>query len=153
MTHKPILLLNGPNLNMLGTREPHIYGTTSLKDVEAMCHKKAKELGFEIVCRQSNHEGQLVEWIQEAINGFSGIVINPAAYTHTSVAILDALKNVKGPIIELHISHPHQRKGEEFRQHSYVSYVATSTIVGLGVLGYPIAVEACAQLILQRAKA
>lgn len=150
MTNKPILLLNGPNLNMLGTREPHIYGTTSLKDVEDMARKKAKELGFELVCKQSNHEGELVGWIQEAITANSGIVINPAAYTHTSVAILDALKNVKGPIIEIHISHPHQRKGEEFRQHSYVSYVATSTICGAGVYGYVLAVDACAHLIKTR---
>lgn len=145
---KPILLLNGPNLNLLGTREPHIYGSTTLKQVEEMCKAKAKEHGLSIVCRQSNLEGELVTWIQEAISANSGIIINPAAYTHTSVAILDALKNIKAPIIELHISHPHQR--EAFRHHSYVSYVATATICGLGVLGYPIAVAAMAGLLEQK---
>ncbi len=148
---KPILILNGPNLNLLGTREPHIYGATSLKEVEAMCATRAKALGHTVVCRQSNHEGELVTWIQEAITAFAGIIINPAAYTHTSVAILDALKNVKAPIIELHISHPHQR--EAFRHHSYVSFVATATICGLGVFGYPLAVEAMAHLLEAKAKA
>lgn len=142
---KPILLLNGPNLNLLGTREPHIYGSTTLKQVEEMCTERAKALGHEIVCRQSNHEGELVGWIQEAINGFSGIIINPAAYTHTSVAILDALKNVKAPIIEIHISHPHQR--EEFRHHSYVSFVATASMMGFGVHGYILAVDAMAHML------
>ena len=145
---KPILLLNGPNLNLLGTREPHIYGSTTLQQVEEMCAAKAEAHGLSIVCKQSNHEGELVGWIQEAITAHSGIIINPAAYTHTSVAILDALKNVKAPIIELHISHPHQR--ETFRHHSYVSMVATATICGLGVLGYPIAVEAMAGLLAQK---
>ena len=142
---KPILLLNGPNLNLLGTREPHIYGSTTLAQVEAMCAERAKALGHEIVCRQSNHEGQLVEWIQEAIAGFSGIVINPAAYTHTSVAILDALKNVKAPIIEIHISHTHHR--ETFRHHSYVSAAATGTLMGFGVHGYVLAIEAMAEML------
>jgi 3-dehydroquinate dehydratase-2 len=142
---KPILLLNGANLNLLGTREPHIYGSTSLEDVEEMCTKRAKEHGLEIVCRQSNHEGQLVDWIQEAITGFSAVIINPGAYTHTSVAILDSLKNVKGPIIELHVSHPHQR--EAFRHVSYVSLAATGTICGLGVYGYVLAVDAVAHLL------
>ena len=142
---KPILLLNGPNLNLLGTREPHIYGSTTLKQVEEMCAARAKALGQEIVCRQSNHEGQLVEWIQEAIDGFCGIIINPAAYTHTSVAIMDALKNVKVPIIEIHISHTHHR--EAFRHHSYVSAVATATMMGFGVHGYVLAVEAIAHML------
>lgn len=141
---KPMLILNGPNLNLLGTREPHIYGSTSLKDVEAMCQQRAKDLGVTISFRQSNHEGQLIDWIHEAINGSSGIIINPAAFTHTSVAIHDALKNVKHPIIELHISHTHQR--EDWRQLSYVSMVATALIMGLGVQGYPLAVEAIVQL-------
>jgi len=141
----PIYLLNGPNLNLLGTREPEIYGSTTLKEVEEMCTQRASELGFGMICRQSNHEGELVQWIQEAIGGASGIIINPAAYTHTSVAILDALKNVKYPVIELHISHPHQR--EPFRHHSYVSQVATALICGLGVYGYRIAVDALVHLI------
>ncbi len=142
---KPILLLNGPNLNLLGTREPHIYGSTTLKEVEEMCTARAKALGHAIVCRQSNHEGQLVDWIQEAIHDFCGIIINPAAYTHTSVAIMDALKNVKAPIIEVHISHTHHR--EEFRHHSYVSLVATATMMGFGVHGYLLAVDAMAQML------
>lgn len=142
---KPIFILNGPNLNLLGVREPQIYGTTTLADVEALCAKKAKELGHAIVFKQSNHEGHIVEMIHEAINGASGIIINPAAYTHTSVAILDALKNFKGPIIELHISNTHQR--EAFRHHSYVSGVATAVMMGFGVAGYGLAVEGMAQLL------
>ena len=148
---KPILIINGPNLNLLGTREPHIYGATSLKDVEESCRVRAQALGLTVDCRQSNHEGQIVDWIQEAIQGHAGIIINPGAYTHTSVAILDALKNLKAPIIELHISHPHQR--ESFRHHSYVALAATATIAGLGVAGYPLAVEAIAGLIAQRGSA
>lgn len=142
---KPVFILNGPNLNLLGTREPQIYGSTTLPEVEAMCRERAAKLGLEISFRQSNHEGQIVDWIHEAIAAADGIVINPAAYTHTSVAILDALKNVKAPIIELHISNPHQR--EEFRHKSFVTPVATATIAGLGVFGYQIAVEAIAHLI------
>lgn len=148
---KPVFILNGPNLNLLGTREPHIYGSTTLPEVEALCRERAKAVGLDISFRQSNHEGQLVDWIQEAINGAAGIIINPAAYTHTSVAILDALKNVKAPIVELHISNPHQR--EEFRHRSFVTPAATATIAGLGVAGYPLAVEAMAHLIKARAKA
>lgn len=147
---KPILILNGPNLNLLGTREPEIYGSTTLPEVEEMCRARAATVGVEISFRQSNHEGVLVDWIHEAINGADGIIINPAAFTHTSVAILDALKNIKAPIIELHISNPHQR--EEFRHRSFVTPVATATICGLGVDGYPIAVEAMSRLIARRAK-
>lgn len=142
---KPIFILNGPNLNLLGTREPHIYGATTLAEVETLCQQRAASLGHTIAFRQSNHEGQIVDWIQEAITAAAGIVINPAAYTHTSVAILDALKNIKAPIIELHISNPHQR--EEFRHRSFVTPVATATIAGLGVAGYPLAIEAMAGLI------
>lgn len=145
---KPVLILNGPNLNLLGTREPHIYGSTTLADVEKMCHARARQRGLAISFRQSNSESQLVEWIHEAINGADGIIINPAAYTHTSVAILDALNMVKVPIIELHISNPHRR--EPFRHHSYVTFAATALICGLGVNGYPIAVEAMADLIEAR---
>lgn len=147
---KPILILNGPNLNLLGTREPEIYGSTTLAEVEAMCRARAASLGLEISFRQSNHEGQLVDWIHEAITGAAGIIINPAAFTHTSVAILDALKNVKAPIIELHISNPHQR--EAFRHVSFVTPVATATMCGLGVDGYPIAVEAMSCLIARAKK-
>jgi 3-dehydroquinate dehydratase-2 len=142
---KPIFLLNGPNLNLLGTREPEIYGSTTLAQVVEMCEAKASALGLTLSCRQSNHEGELVEWIQEAIDDAAGIIINPAAYTHTSVAILDALKNVKAPIIELHISNPHQR--ERFRHRSYVSLVSTATIAGMGVQGYLLAIDAMAHLI------
>jgi 3-dehydroquinate dehydratase II len=142
---KPIFILNGPNLNLLGTREPHIYGSTSLADVEKMCQERAKLHGHTIALKQSNHEGQIVDWIHEAIHGAAGVIINPAAFTHTSVAILDALKNLKCPIIELHISNTHQR--EEFRHHSYVSPVATAVMMGFGPSGYPLAVEAMAMLI------
>lgn len=147
---KPVFILNGPNLNLLGTREPHIYGSTTLPQVEAMCQARAKELGLSVSFRQSNHEGQLVDWIHEAIEGAAGIIINPAAYTHTSVALLDALKNVKAPIIELHISNPHQR--EDFRHKSFVALVATASIAGLGVGGYPLALTAMAGLIADRKK-
>ena len=144
----PVFILNGPNLNLLGTREPEIYGSTTLPEIEAMCHERAKAHGLTVSFRQSNHEGQLVDWIHEAIKGASGLIINPAAYTHTSVALLDALKMLKQPVIELHISNPHQR--EAFRHRSFVSPVATATICGLGVHGYPIAVEAMAGLIARR---
>lgn len=142
---KPVFILNGPNLNMLGTREPHIYGSTTLKEVEAMCAAKAKEAGLKVSFRQTNSEAQLIDWIHEAIEGASGIIINPAGYTHTSVAILDALKMVKHPIIELHISNPHQR--EEFRHRSFVTPAATAMMCGLGVNGYKLAVKAMADLI------
>jgi len=145
---KPVLLINGPNLNMLGTREPHIYGSTTLADVEKMCHDRAKQVGLTLSCHQSNSESQIVEWIHGGINGADGVIINPAAFTHTSVAILDALNMIKAPIIELHISNPHKR--EPFRHHSYVTFAATALICGLGVNGYPIAVEAMADLIKSR---
>jgi 3-dehydroquinate dehydratase II len=147
---KPILILNGPNLNLLGTREPHIYGSTSLADVEKMCRERAEQRGHKISFHQSNHEGEIVEWIHGAITGASGIIINPAAFTHTSVAILDALKNVPAPIIELHISNPHTR--EPFRHHSYVTMAATGMICGFGVNGYPLAVDAMVDLLADRAK-
>jgi 3-dehydroquinate dehydratase-2 len=145
---KPVFILNGPNLNLLGTREPHIYGAATLPEVEMLCQNRAQELGLAISFRQSNHEGQLIDWIHEAIGAASGIIINPAGYTHTSIAILDALKNVTAPIIELHISNVHQR--EAFRHRSYVSLVATATMAGLGVAGYPLALDAMAGLIAAR---
>jgi 3-dehydroquinate dehydratase-2 len=148
---KPIFILNGPNLNLLGTREPQIYGSTTLAQVEALCQERAKALGLTISFRQTNHEGQLVEWIHEAINGADGIIINPAAYTHTSVAMLDALKNVSSPIIELHISNPHKR--EEFRHKSFATPAATASICGLGVNGYTIALDAIVGLIKAQSKA
>lgn len=147
---KPIFILNGPNLNLLGKREPHIYGSTTLAQVEAMCQERGKALGLAIQFRQTNHEGQLVDWIQEAIDGAGGLIINPAAYTHTSVAMLDALKNLSCPIIELHISNPHKR--EEFRHKSFATPMATASICGLGVNGYVIALEAMAGLIKATSK-
>lgn len=142
---KKILILNGPNLNLLGTREPEIYGSQTLKDVEAMCNKSALALDLEIDFRQSNHEGILVDWIQEARVSFDAIIINPAAYTHTSVAILDALSCVEKPIIEVHLSNIHKR--EEFRHISYVSKIATGVICGLGTDGYVIAMDSLSRIL------
>lgn len=142
---KPILILNGPNLNLLGTREPEIYGATTLPEVEQMCRTEAADHGFEISFHQSNSEAEIIGWIQGAVSGAAGIIINPAAFTHTSVAILDALKMANCPIIELHISNPHAR--EEFRHKSFVSLAATGVICGLGVDGYKLAVQAMAKLL------
>ena len=142
---KTILFLNGPNLNMLGVREPEIYGATTLAEVKKISEAQATMRDLAIDFRQSNTEGELVSWIQEAIEKFDGIIINPAGYTHTSVAILDALKMVKGPVIELHISNPHTR--ESFRHQSYVSLAATGIIAGLGVAGYRVAIDAMAELL------
>ncbi|MFO0295287.1 MAG: type II 3-dehydroquinate dehydratase [Rhodospirillales bacterium] len=147
---KPVFVLNGPNLNLLGRREPHIYGSTTLADVEANCLARGRSLGHTILFRQSNYEGQIVEWIHEAIDGAAGIIINPGALTHTSIAILDALKNVKCPIIELHISNPHQR--EAFRHVSYVTPVATATMCGLGPEGYTLAIDAI-DILIRKARA
>lgn len=130
-----ILILNGPNLNMLGKREPEIYGHQTLQDIEKLCHEAAEKIGCEIDFRQSNHEGELVTWIQEALDGFDGLIINAGAYTHTSIAILDALKILDIPIIELHISDPKTR--EPFRQKSYIEPVAKAVIAGRGPKGYP----------------
>ena len=135
---KPIYVLNGPNLNRLGTREPHIYGSTTLAQVEAMCREAATD--WPIVFRQTNREYELVDWIQEASDQGSAIVINPAAFTFTSMAIMDALKMFPGPIIELHISNIHKR--EPIYHKSYMSAVATAVVAGLGTNGYPIAVRA-----------
>lgn len=135
---KPIYILNGPNLNRLGRREPEIYGTTTLAEIEAWC--RAAAAGAAIKFHQSNSEAQIIDWIHEAIDEGAGIIINPAAYTFTSIAILDALKMFKGPIIELHISNIHRR--DAHYHHSYVSKVATAVIAGLGADGYPVAVRA-----------
>ncbi|MBA1154627.1 type II 3-dehydroquinate dehydratase [Microvirga mediterraneensis] len=135
---KSIYILNGPNLNRLGTREPSIYGRTTLAEVEASCREVAS--GHSIVFRQSNREYEIIEWVHEAIDDGSGIIINPAAFTFTSMAIMDALKMFPGPIIELHISNIHQR--EPIYHKSYVSPVATAVVAGLGTNGYPIAVRA-----------
>jgi len=129
-----ILILNGPNLNMLGVREPEIYGHQTLEDIHRMCVEQGDALNMSVDCRHSNHEGELVTWIQEALGKFDGIVINAAAYTHTSVAIHDALKMHSCPIIEVHLSDPKTR--EKFRHHSFIEYVATQTISGKGADGY-----------------
>ena len=139
-----ILILNGPNLNLLGKREPGIYGRDSLADIEAACRKRAAALGLSVEMRQTNSEGQLVDWIQEGATGYAGIVINPAAYTHTSIAIMDALKMASCPVVELHLSNIFRR--EPFRQHSYVSPVASGVICGFGSHGYVLALEAIASL-------
>ena len=138
---KPIFVLNGPNLNRLGTREPEIYGTTKLADIEAMC--RAEVPGQAIDFRQTNFEGELVEWVQEAIESACGIVINPAGYSFTSIALLDSLKMFPGPIVEVHISNIHKREAHYHR--SYVSLVATAVIAGLGPAGYRAAVRAIAE--------
>ena len=134
-----IYILNGPNLNLLGKRQPEIYGHETLADVERDCAALAGELGVEIRFLQSNHEGRLIDWIHEAREDAAGIVINPAAFTHSSVAILDALKTFDGPVIEVHISNVHQR--EAFRQHSYVSLRADGVIAGCGTEGYRLALR------------
>ncbi|MGX1309287.1 3-dehydroquinate dehydratase-2 [Amorphus suaedae] len=144
---KPIYVLNGPNLNRLGLREPEIYGTTTLAEVEAMCREAAGETG--LVFRQSNREYELIEWIHEAIDEGSAIVINPAAFTFTSIALLDALKMFPGPLIELHISNIHRR--EAIYHNSLVSTVATAVIAGLGARGYPAAVREALALAASRA--
>ena len=140
---KRVLVLNGPNLNMLGTREPGIYGAHTLTDVEALCQATGEELGLSIDFRQSNHEGELVTWIQQAQTGADAILINPAAYSHTSVAIHDALKAAGLPVAEVHLSNIHQR--EAFRHHSYVSAVAAGVICGFGVTGYRLSLIALAE--------
>ncbi|SUZ32402.1 3-dehydroquinate dehydratase [Roseibaca ekhonensis] len=142
---RPIYFLNGPNLNLLGQREPDVYGRTTLADVEGACRALGAELGLEISFKQSNHEGQIVDWVQEARGTAAGIVINPAALTHTSVAVLDALNSFDGPVIELHISQVHKR--EAFRHHSYVSQRADAVMAGFGVHGYELALRHMAQLL------
>lgn len=142
---KTLLILNGPNLNLLGTREPDVYGHETLDDVKERCLGLATELGVGVDFRQSNHEGQLVDWVQEARGMADGIVINPAAYTHTSVAILDALTMFQGPVIEVHISNIHKR--EAFRHHSFVSGRADGVIAGCGTEGYLLAMRRLASLL------
>ncbi len=135
-----ILILNGPNLNLLGTRQPEVYGHTTLADVETMCAEKAETLGIKIDFRQSNHEGTLVDWIHEAKGKHDGIVINAGAYTHTSIALMDAIASVELPVAEVHISNIHQR--ESFRHLSYISKVAVGMICGFGPYGYLMGIDA-----------
>ena len=148
-----VAVLNGPNLNLLGTRRPEIYGHTTLDEVERMCQDEADRLGLHLDVRQSNHEGQLVDWIQEfgaevKAGRCIGAVLNPAAFTHTSVAIHDAIEGVDIPLIELHISNIHRR--EEWRHQSWVSLVASGVVMGMGVLGYPVAINALYRFSQQR---
>jgi 3-dehydroquinate dehydratase II len=144
-----VLVLNGPNLNLLGTRKPEVYGSTTLADVERRCREETGKLGLDLEFRQSNHEGQLIDWIHECGTqvkaGTSiGAVFNPGAYTHTSVALHDAIEGASVPLIEIHISNVHAR--EEFRHHSYISPVARGTIVGFGVYGYVLALQGLYEL-------
>ncbi len=144
-----VYVLNGPNLNLLGTRDPGTYGTQTLADIETLCAQAVEELGFELDFRQSNHEGELVDWIHEAgravMSGDSiGVVLNAGAYTHTSVALADAISGISVPTIEVHISNVHAR--EAFRHHSYLSPVASGVIVGLGAYGYEAGIRALANL-------
>lgn len=140
-----VLVLNGPNLNLLGRRQPEIYGHETLADVEASMQALAVELGLPIDFRQSNHEGVLIDWIHAARDSAAGIIMNPGAFTHTSIAIMDALKTCACPIIEVHISNVHQR--ESFRHHSYVSLAATAVMAGFGTHGYLLALRHVARLI------
>jgi 3-dehydroquinate dehydratase II len=144
-----VFVLNGPNLNLLGTREPAVYGSATLADVDKLCRQTAAPLGLEVDVRQSNHEGDLVDWIQEAGRGTAdgsvlGIVLNPGAYTHTSIALRDAIAGTGAPVIECHVSNVHAR--EEFRHRSHVSPVARGIVVGFGIIGYALAIEGLARL-------
>ncbi|PDT07530.1 MULTISPECIES: type II 3-dehydroquinate dehydratase [unclassified Rhizobium] len=140
-----IYVLNGPNLNLLGKRQPHIYGHETLADVEASCRRLASELGHELRFHQSNREYEIIDWIHEARENGAGIVINPAAFTHTSLAILDALNTFEGPVIEIHISNVHKR--ESFRHHSFVSHRADGVIAGLGTEGYQLGIRRVATML------
>lgn len=140
-----VLVLNGPNLNMLGIREPSIYGRDSLQDIESACERHARELGLSLDFRQSNLEGELITWIQQARGNAAGIVINPAAYGHTSIALLDALLIAELPVIEVHLSNIFRR--EDYRHHTYVSQAASGVICGLGAQGYLLALDALATIL------
>ena len=144
---KSVLIINGPNLNMLGKREPGIYGHTTLKDIEGRCQEHAKKTGLTVSFMQSNHEGDMVDAIQQAAQNNDGIIINAAAYTHTSVALMDALKAVGLPCIEVHLSNVFSR--EAFRHKSYISFAATGVICGFGAKGYELALDAIADIFEQ----
>ncbi len=141
---KRLMILNGPNLNLLGVREPHIYGTTTLAQVRENCEQHASKLGLELAFHQSNHEGELVDWIQSARQSADAIIINPAAYSFTSIAIIDAIKAFEGPVVEVHISNIHAR--DELHRHSKISSAATAVICGLGPYGYVAALRALAEM-------
>jgi len=141
---KTVLVLNGPNLNLLGTRKPEVYGTTTLAEIEDLCRAEAETVGLEVIFRQSNHEGELIDWLHECgaavKSGTSiGAVFNPGAYTHTSIALHDAIEGASVPVVELHIANVHGR--EEFRHHSFISPVARTVIIGAGVTGYALAIN------------
>jgi 3-dehydroquinate dehydratase-2 len=140
-----VLILNGPNLNLLGRREPDIYGRTTLADIEAMCAADGERLGLAVECRQSNSEAELVTWVQEVPGRFAGLILNPGAYSHTSIALLDAARILDVPLIEVHLSNIYQR--ETFRQHSYVSLAATGVLCGFGARGYLMALHAIAGIL------
>ncbi len=141
---KRLMILNGPNLNLLGEREPHIYGTTTLSEIKKSCEQQASGLGLDLSFHQSNHEGELVDLIQSARSASDAIIINPAGYSFTSVAILDALKAFDGPVIEIHISNIHAR--DKYHRHSIISSVATGVICGLGPHGYSAAIDAVSKM-------
>ncbi len=142
-----VLILNGPNLNLLGTREPEIYGSTTLDQIEAECRAHGADRGLTVECRQSNGEGELVDWIQAARGNFDALILNPGAYTHTSIAILDALLAVGLPVVEVHLSNIHRR--EDFRGQSYVSKAALGIIAGFGKAGYVMALDALAERLIE----
>ncbi|MET0546830.1 MAG: type II 3-dehydroquinate dehydratase [Caulobacterales bacterium] len=146
---KPIFVLNGPNLNLLGQREPHIYGTATLADAEKASQDRAKTVGFAVDFRQTNHEGVLIDWLHEARNVASAVVLNAGGLTHTSIALLDALKALTIPAVEVHLSNPQTR--EEFRKQSFVSLGVAGSIAGFGVMSYELGVEAAARLALNHA--
>ncbi len=146
-----VLILNGPNLNLLGTRQPEVYGAVTLASIETACQARATDLGLAAECRQSNSEGELIGWIQAARNEAQAVIINPGAYSHTSVAILDALLAADLPIVEVHLSNIHRR--EEFRHHSYVSKAAQGVICGFGPRGYIMALEALAAQLIESQEA
>lgn len=140
----PIYVLNGPNLNLLGSREPEIYGTGTLDDIEQAVRARAQALGWTVLFRQSNREGELIDWIQDAREGARGVILNAGGYSHTSIALLDACRALDRPLIEVHLSNPFSREG--FRRHSYISEVARGVICGFGAAGYLLAVDALAEL-------
>ena len=143
-THKTIFVLNGPNLNLLGLREPEVYGTDTLDDIAGQLEDRARDLGLSIDMRQSNHEGHLIDWLHEAqATGAKAVLLNPGGFTHTSVALHDAIKAITTPVIEVHLSNPHKR--ESFRHTSFVAQAARGTIAGFGALSYLLALEAAAR--------
>jgi len=137
-----ILILNGPNLNLLGTRQPEVYGPTTLQDIEALCQEKAQALAVDLVFAQTNHEGAMIDMLHAARGIHAGVILNAGAYTHTSIALMDAISSIMLPVIELHLSNVHAR--EEFRQTSYISKVCVGQICGFGAAGYPLAMQAMA---------